>query len=48
MSEEGKAEKFGRIALWMATVAFGLARQDLRDEFSAYLDELVAVRKAAQ
>ncbi len=31
-----------------ATVAFGLARDDLRDEFSAYLDELVAVRKAAQ
>ena len=24
MSEEGKAEKFGRIALWIATVAFGL------------------------
>ena len=31
-----------------ATVAFGLARDDLRDEFSAYLDELVAVRRAAQ
>jgi UTP--glucose-1-phosphate uridylyltransferase len=31
-----------------ATVAFGLARPDLRDEFSQYLDELVAMRQAAQ
>ncbi len=31
-----------------ATVAFGLARPDLRDELSAYLDELVSVRNAAQ
>ncbi len=31
-----------------ATVAFGLARDDLRDEFSQYLDELVSVRNAAQ
>ncbi|MEL7301503.1 MAG: UTP--glucose-1-phosphate uridylyltransferase GalU [Pseudomonadota bacterium] len=31
-----------------ATVAFGLAREDLRDEFSSYLDELSAARKAAQ
>lgn len=31
-----------------ATVAFGLARDDLREEFSQYLDELVSVRNAAQ
>ncbi len=31
-----------------ATVAFGLGRNDLRDEFSHYLDELMAVRNAAQ
>jgi UTP--glucose-1-phosphate uridylyltransferase len=31
-----------------ATVAFGLARPDLRDEFSAYLDDLFALRKAAE
>ncbi len=31
-----------------ATVAFGLAREDLRAEFSRYLDELVALRSAAQ
>lgn len=31
-----------------ATVAFGLAREDLRDEFSAYLNELLGVDKAAQ
>jgi UTP--glucose-1-phosphate uridylyltransferase len=31
-----------------ATVAFGLARDDLRDEFSEYLQEMVAVRTAAQ
>jgi UTP--glucose-1-phosphate uridylyltransferase len=31
-----------------ATVAFGLAREDLRDEFSAYLGDLAASRSAAQ
>ncbi len=31
-----------------ATVAFALARPDLRDEFEAYLDELVSMRRAAQ
>ena len=31
-----------------ATVAFALAREDLRDEFGAYLEEIMAVRKAAQ
>ncbi|NIY71497.1 UTP--glucose-1-phosphate uridylyltransferase GalU [Marivivens donghaensis] len=31
-----------------ATVAFGLAREELRDEFQNYLDEMMAVRKAAQ
>ncbi|MFD1880309.1 UTP--glucose-1-phosphate uridylyltransferase GalU [Paracoccus pacificus] len=31
-----------------ATVAFGLARPDLRDEFAGYLSELVALRKAAE
>lgn len=31
-----------------ATVAFGLARDDLRDEFSQYLDEMMAVKNAAQ
>lgn len=31
-----------------ATVAFGLARPDLRDEFSAYLNDMVALQKAAQ
>jgi UTP--glucose-1-phosphate uridylyltransferase len=31
-----------------ATVAFGLARDDLRDEFEGYLQALVAMRKAAQ
>ena len=31
-----------------ATVAFGLAREELRDEFSAYLSELYQVRQAAQ
>ena len=31
-----------------ATVAFGMAREDLRDEFTAYLEEMVTVRKAAQ
>ena len=31
-----------------ATVAFGMAREDLRDEFTAYLEEMVSVQKAAQ
>jgi UTP--glucose-1-phosphate uridylyltransferase len=31
-----------------ATVAFGLARPDLRDEFEAYLNDMVALQKAAQ
>ena len=31
-----------------ATVAFGLARPDLREEFSAYLFDLLAMQKAAQ
>jgi len=31
-----------------ATVAFGLARPELREEFSQFLDEMVSLRKAAQ
>lgn len=31
-----------------ATVAFGLAREELREEFSGYLDELSSTRQAAQ
>lgn len=31
-----------------ASVAFGLAREDLHDEFSAFLDELMVMRRAAQ
>lgn len=31
-----------------ATVAFGLARPDLREEFAVYLNEMVALQKAAQ
>ncbi|GHC50197.1 UTP--glucose-1-phosphate uridylyltransferase GalU [Neogemmobacter tilapiae] len=31
-----------------ATVAFGLARDDLRDEFQGYLHDLIAQQKAAQ
>jgi UTP--glucose-1-phosphate uridylyltransferase len=31
-----------------ATVAFGMAREDLRDEFSAFLGDLMASRSAAQ
>lgn len=31
-----------------ATVAFGLAREELRDEFSQYLTEMVSLQKAAQ
>ena len=31
-----------------ATVAFGLSRPDLREEFGAYLNDMVAMQKAAQ
>ena len=31
-----------------ATVAFALARDDLREEFAAYLNDMVALQKAAQ
>jgi UTP--glucose-1-phosphate uridylyltransferase len=31
-----------------ATVAFGLAREDLRDEFSGYLSDMMSARNAAQ
>ena len=31
-----------------ATVAFGLSRPELRDEFETYLDEMAALRKAAE
>ncbi|MEM6277611.1 MAG: UTP--glucose-1-phosphate uridylyltransferase, partial [Pseudomonadota bacterium] len=31
-----------------ATVAFGLARDDLREEFSAYLDDVQSTRRAAE
>jgi UTP--glucose-1-phosphate uridylyltransferase len=31
-----------------ATVAFGLARADLRDEFSGYLHDMMSLQKAAQ
>ena len=31
-----------------ATVAFGLSRPDLRDEFAAYLNDMLALQKAAQ
>ncbi|SIQ19549.1 UDP-glucose pyrophosphorylase [Paracoccus thiocyanatus] len=31
-----------------ATVAFGLARDDLKDEFAGYLSDLLAMRKAAE
>mgnify|MGYP000359691343 CR=1 FL=1 len=31
-----------------ATVAFGLAREDLQEEFSDYLNQMVSLRKAAQ
>ncbi|NNK77269.1 MAG: UTP--glucose-1-phosphate uridylyltransferase GalU [Litoreibacter sp.] len=31
-----------------ATVAFGLAREELRDEFAAYLDQISAAKKAAE
>ena len=35
-------------AMISRTKAFGMAREDLRDEFTAYLEEMVSVRKAAQ
>lgn len=31
-----------------ATVAYGLAREDLREEFSQFLEEMISVQKAAQ
>ncbi|MEM6594254.1 MAG: UTP--glucose-1-phosphate uridylyltransferase GalU [Pseudomonadota bacterium] len=31
-----------------ATVAFGLARAELKDEFGSYLDEMVSMRRAAE
>ncbi|MFC2968496.1 UTP--glucose-1-phosphate uridylyltransferase, partial [Acidimangrovimonas pyrenivorans] len=31
-----------------ATVAFGLAREELRGEFGQYLEEMAAVQRAAQ
>jgi UTP--glucose-1-phosphate uridylyltransferase len=31
-----------------ATVAFGMAREDLKDEFTSYLHDLLAVQRAAQ
>jgi len=31
-----------------ATVAFGLAREELRDEFAEYLADTLALRKAAE
>ncbi|MEL7029655.1 MAG: UTP--glucose-1-phosphate uridylyltransferase, partial [Pseudomonadota bacterium] len=31
-----------------ATVAFGLARDDLREEFTAFLDDFIRVRDAAE
>ena len=31
-----------------ATVAFGLARDDLKDEFAEYLHDVIAMRKAAE
>ncbi|SLN33034.1 UTP--glucose-1-phosphate uridylyltransferase GalU [Roseisalinus antarcticus] len=37
-----------KVGFLQATVAFGLARDDLRDELQGYLDELSASRSAAQ
>ena len=31
-----------------ATVAFGLAREDLRDEFAQYLTQMTAMQRAAE
>ena len=49
----GTTGTIGRVAnTWWrnraATVAFGLARPDLRDEFAAYLNDMIALQKAAQ
>lgn len=58
--EIGKSKVFGyrfrgqrydcgsKAGFLQATVAFGLARPDLRDEFGAYLNDMVALQKAAQ
>lgn len=37
-----------KVGFLQATVAFGLAREDLRDEFGSYLRELMAMQRAAQ
>ncbi|SFM80054.1 UTP--glucose-1-phosphate uridylyltransferase GalU [Shimia aestuarii] len=37
-----------KVGFLQATLAFGLARDDLRDELAAYLEEMVAMRKVAQ
>lgn len=37
-----------KIGFLKATVAFGLTRPDLREEFSAYIDEIHDLRRAAQ
>jgi len=46
---EGKRFDCGSKAGFLqATVAFGLSREELRDEFLEYLHETVALRKAAE
>ena len=46
---DGKRYDCGSKAGYLqAMVAFALEREDLRDEFGAYLDEMVALRSAAQ
>ena len=48
-SLNGRARNCGSKAGFLqATVAFGLARPDLREEFGAYLNDMVALQKAAQ
>ena len=37
-----------KAGVMQATVAFGLSRPDLRDEFGAYLQDMMALQKAAQ
>jgi UTP--glucose-1-phosphate uridylyltransferase len=37
-----------KIGFLQATVAFGLSRPDLSDEFATFLHELMAMQKAAQ
>ena len=37
-----------KVGFLQATVAFGLARPDLREEFGAYLNDMIALQKAAQ